>query len=278
MRALRLEKGRFLVGECASNLQEDHWQRSTLDLNDCLTNTWGKIKWCKAGNFVMFCRNIVLLDGTVLEAEASDTRRWLRNVVRMEERIRIIDGHLAFVDEQSGVEGVSVQADGRYKSSDGADKKEGVEASCPSNDKTPSIAEAGDLVETSDYTDGLGTRDESMYDSDDLAEDEDHGDVDIIKKMRGQEQGDTEEHDHSCDVRYEILRWPYHFREADRLWSDEEKTDDPQWTELIAELDRFAIENVLAFELWQQSVAEDGGYFEQGVGPLHVVANSGLTY
>lgn len=278
VRALRLEKGRFLVGECASDLQEDYWQRSTLDLNDCLTNTWGKIEWCKAGNFVMSCRNIVLLDGTVLEAEAGDVIRWLRNVVRLEERIRIINGHLTFVDEQSGVEGVSVQADGRYKSSGDVDKKDGVEASRPSNNKTLSVAEAGDPVERSNYTDGMGTKDESMYDSYDSAEDEDHGDVDIIKKMRGQEQSNSEERDHSCDVRYEILQWPYHFREADRLWSDEEKADNPQWTELIAELDRFAIDNVLAFELWQQSVAEEGGYLEQGVGPLHVAANLGLTY
>jgi hypothetical protein len=81
----------------------------------------------------------VLLDGTVLEAEAGDVIRWLRNVVRLEERIRIINGHLTFVDEQSGVEGVSVQADGRYKSSGDVDKKDGVEASRPSNNKTLSV-------------------------------------------------------------------------------------------------------------------------------------------
>lgn len=82
VRGLRLE-GRFLVGECVSNPQEDRWQWSMLDLNDCLTNTWGKIQWCKAGNFVMSCRNIVLLDGAVLEAEAGDRVRWLRNAVRL---------------------------------------------------------------------------------------------------------------------------------------------------------------------------------------------------
>jgi hypothetical protein len=70
-----------------------------LDLNDCLTNIWSRIKRAKAGKFVMSCRNIVLLDGTVLEAEASDTRRWLRNVVRLEDRIRFIDSNLTFIHE-----------------------------------------------------------------------------------------------------------------------------------------------------------------------------------
>ena len=97
-----------------------------LDLNDCLTNTWGKIQWCKAGNFVMSCRNIVLLDGAVLEAEAGDRVRWLRNAVRLEERIRVIDGHLTFIDEKAAAAGFSGPADDIYGSSDVIDKKDGV--------------------------------------------------------------------------------------------------------------------------------------------------------
>lgn len=279
VRALRLE-GRFLAGECASNLQEDKWQWSMLNLNDCLTNFWGKIKWAMPGNFVLSCRNIVLLDGAVLEAEASDTRRWHRNVVRLEERVRVIHGHLTFVHEQHGAECISVNADGSYGSSNGTDKKDGVEASsCRSNDKTSSIAKVDDSLQMSDPTDGTETKDEALYDSDDSAEDEDHGDVDIIKKMRGQAQSNNEEGDgRSCNVRYDILQWPHHFREADRLWSDEEKARKSQWAELIMELDKFAIDNVRAFNLWQQCMEEEGDYLEQGVGPLHVAAHLGLTY
>ena len=275
VRSLRLE-GRFLVGECASNPQEDRWQWSMLDLNDCLTNTWGKIQWCKAGNFVMSCRNIILLDGAVLEAEAGDRVRWLRNAVRLEERIRVINGHLTFVDEKAATAGFSGQADDIYGSSNVIDKKDGVEALYRSNAKTPSIVEVADSVEASDHTDGRETTDENMYDS---VEDEDNGDIDIIKKRRGQEQGSNEAvDDRSCNVRYEISQWPYHFREADSLWFDEEKAGNPQWTELKTELDKFAIDNVQAFDSWQQCAEEEGGYLEQGVGPLHVAAHLGLTY
>jgi ankyrin repeat protein len=79
-------------------------------------------------------------------------------------------------------------------------------------------------------------------------------------------------------VRYEIQQWPYHFREADSLWSDEEKAGNSRWTELITELDKFAIDNPRAFEMWQRTMEEEGGYLEQGVGPLHVAVKFRLTY
>ena len=264
MRALRIEEGRFLVGECATDSQRKHWQLSKLDLNDCLTNSWGKLEWAKAGNFVMSCRNVVLLDGTVMEAEAGDTIGWLRNVVNLEERIRIVRGQLTFIDEEDTVTHT--------------DKKDKLEASSHGS-KTPGVAEGEHSFETGNHTDNTETRDEDAYDSDDSVEDEYHGEVDIIKKIRGQEHSNPEEdYDRSYDLRYEINQWPYHFREADGLWSEQERTGSQQWTELITELDKFAINNARAFEMWQSCAEEQGGYLEQGVGPLHVAANLGLTY
>jgi ankyrin repeat protein len=265
VRFLHIEEERFLVGECASGPQKDHWQWSKLDLKDCLTNEWGKIRWAKAGNFVMSCRNIVLLNSTVMEAEASDVINWHRNVARLEERVCVVDGHLTFIHEKHGTGDASAEPGSGTKTSNHADE-------------STSVAGLEDSASPSGHTDSTETSDYDFYDSDDSVEDEDHGEVDIIKKMRGQEQDiDEDTSDRSNDLRYEISQWPYHFRQADSLWSEEEKAGSQQWTELITELDKFAIDNVRAFELWQ-NCAEEGDYLQQGVGPLHVAATLGLTY
>ena len=96
VRALRLEEGRYLVGECAVDLQGNEWRLSKLDLNDCFVNTWGKVTWAKGGGFVASCQNIVLVDGTVMEVEAGDGQSWQRNVVRLEERVQNVGGKLVF--------------------------------------------------------------------------------------------------------------------------------------------------------------------------------------
>jgi len=96
VRDLRIEEGRYLVGECAVDLQGNEWQVSKLDLNDCFVNTWGKITWAKGGGFVASCQNVVLVEGTVMEVEAGDGKSWQRNAVRLEERVRNIGGKLVF--------------------------------------------------------------------------------------------------------------------------------------------------------------------------------------
>ena len=71
----------------------------------------------------------------------------------------------------------------------------------------------------------------------------------------------------------------HHVREADRLWSAEEKADSQQWAELIAELDKFALDNKAIFEIWQTGWEDNEyAYLHQGVGALHVAATLGLTY
>ena len=41
-------------------------------------------------------RNVRLVDGTVMEAEAGDGKSWQRNVVRLEERVGNVGGELVF--------------------------------------------------------------------------------------------------------------------------------------------------------------------------------------
>ena len=96
VRGLSIEEGRYLVGECAVDLQGDEWRVSKLDLDDCFVNTWGKVTWAKGGGFVASSRDVGLVDGTVMEVEAGDGKSWQRNVVRLEERVKNVGGKLVF--------------------------------------------------------------------------------------------------------------------------------------------------------------------------------------
>jgi ankyrin repeat protein len=120
---------------------------------------------------------------------------------------------------------------------------------------------------------------EDGYDTDDSQEDEDRGEVDVIRKLHGVGD-DVEEdtYDGSDDRRYEMNHWFYHARKADAMWLAEDKTGNPQWAELIAELDRFAFDNKPAFEQWQSSWGDVGSYMAKEVDALHVAAGLGLTF
>lgn len=112
VRGLRVEGGRWLVGECAVGLRGDgegEWRTSRLDLDACFVNSWGKVTWARGGGFVASCRGVGLVrdggfDGeaegrssTVMEVEAGDGRSWQRNLIRLEERIGNVGGELVFV-------------------------------------------------------------------------------------------------------------------------------------------------------------------------------------
>ena len=97
VRSLRIEEGRWLVGECAVDSQGSEWRVSRLDLNDCFVNSWGKITWARGGGFAASCHGIGLRDGTtVMEVEAGDGRSWQRNEIRLEERVGNVGGQLVF--------------------------------------------------------------------------------------------------------------------------------------------------------------------------------------
>ena len=122
---------------------------------------------------------------------------------------------------------------------------------------------------------------EIEYDSDDSMEDEDSGE-DVVRMSEDMKAAEVDDvgYDGSNNLRYEIELWYHHVREADRLWQAEDKTTNPQWLQLVAELDRFAIDNKSAFKEWQFVSGVFDEYFpiKEPLGPLHVAAMFGLTH
>ena len=152
------------------------------------------------------------------------------------------------------------------------------------NDGSETLKTSDDPKENSAITketsiSATDTKTEDGYDTDDSQEDEDRGEVDIIKKLKGLGNDDEEDaYDGSNDRRYELNYWFYHARKADAMWSAEEKAGNPQWAELIAELDRFAHENEPVFKKWQSICGDTTSYIAKGLDALHVAAGFGLTF
>lgn len=97
-RGARLEDdGRTLVAECRD--VNGYHCKSRIDLNACLTNTNGSLRWARGGNFRPSARDVRLVDGgRVLEAELGDGRGgWVRNHIRLDERIENSNGRLAMI-------------------------------------------------------------------------------------------------------------------------------------------------------------------------------------
>ncbi|TKA78858.1 hypothetical protein B0A55_03811 [Friedmanniomyces simplex] len=92
-RGVHLE-GATLVAECCDS--RGHHRGSRLDLNDCFTNSNGRLRWARGGNFAASSRGMRLAeDGQVLEAELGNGRGgWTRNQVYLNERITNDDGRL----------------------------------------------------------------------------------------------------------------------------------------------------------------------------------------
>jgi hypothetical protein len=97
-RGARLEDdGRTLVADCRDT--NGHHRESRIDLNACLTNTNGSLRWARGGNFRPSARDVSLVDGgRVLEAELGDGRGgWIRNHIRLDERIENSNGRLSMI-------------------------------------------------------------------------------------------------------------------------------------------------------------------------------------
>ena len=77
--------------------EDAEWRASRLDLNDCLVNHWGEVRWARGGGFVASCWGVKLVEGTtVMEVEAGDEKGWRRNEVGLEERVVNVGGELVF--------------------------------------------------------------------------------------------------------------------------------------------------------------------------------------
>ncbi|KAK0273661.1 hypothetical protein LTR35_012098 [Friedmanniomyces endolithicus] len=92
-RGVHLE-GATLVAECCNS--QGHHHDSRLDLNDCFTNSDGRLRWARGGNFAASSRGMQLVNGgRELEAELGDGRGgWTANRVFLDERITNDDGRL----------------------------------------------------------------------------------------------------------------------------------------------------------------------------------------
>lgn len=79
--------------------------------------------------------------------------------------------------------------------------------------------------------------------------------------------------DKAYSWRYEIEQWPYHVQEAEKQWSNGDIHSDPEWLELIAELDKFAF-NTPVFHRWLNIYRRHDNVW--GSNPLNVAAHLGL--
>ena len=94
---IRLEGRSTLVAQCTDS--HGHRHQSSLELNDCFTNTNGRLEWARGGNFAASAREIRLIDGGKgIECELGDGRGgWNINRVRLGERITNENGRLAML-------------------------------------------------------------------------------------------------------------------------------------------------------------------------------------
>ncbi|EMC95639.1 hypothetical protein BAUCODRAFT_46320, partial [Baudoinia panamericana UAMH 10762] len=96
-RDIYMEDRCTLAAECLTG--HGQHQRSYLDLNDCFTNTDGRLLWSKGGDFAASARHIHLTEGgRALEAELGDGRGgWIHNKVYLDERISNDGGRLVML-------------------------------------------------------------------------------------------------------------------------------------------------------------------------------------
>ncbi|KAB8229621.1 CVNH domain-containing protein [Aspergillus alliaceus] len=91
-------EGNDLVAHCGAI--SGHMRRSSIPLNNVLSNHFGKFVWARGGNFGASARNVRLIEGgKVLEAELADGQGgWNRSWMKLDERISNQDGNLVFLD------------------------------------------------------------------------------------------------------------------------------------------------------------------------------------
>jgi Ankyrin repeat len=84
------------------------------------------------------------------------------------------------------------------------------------------------------------------------------------------------------DLRYEITRWVYHVREAEKRWTKEEMKENSEWKELWDLLEQFLFRTPKAFKAWRRIYWQTADnlplhFWYNDVGPMHVAAAFGLT-
>jgi hypothetical protein len=97
-RDIHLEGNHDLVAHCCAI--SGHHRRSSIPLNNVLSNNFGNFVWARGGNFAASARSVRLIEGgKVLEAELANGRGgWNRSWARLDEKISNQDGNLVFLD------------------------------------------------------------------------------------------------------------------------------------------------------------------------------------
>jgi ankyrin repeat protein/F0F1-type ATP synthase delta subunit len=128
---------------------------------------------------------------------------------------------------------------------------------------------------------------DSGYETDVSMDGEDYGLVDLTRLGRI-EKTTEEEEEYTGEsygqlvlktLRYEVQYWPHHLREAEDLWTPEERANEPLWKAVMAELDKFVNGKREVFEAWQMRFYNDSTDFTMSEphSPLHVAAFLGIT-
>lgn len=87
--------GTILEAHCYDAARNVH--RSTIDLNDCLTNDFGSFRWMRYGNAFSSTEDIRLLDGHMLEAKLKNGHGgWHISRIDLDEMIENRNGCLTF--------------------------------------------------------------------------------------------------------------------------------------------------------------------------------------
>ena len=191
--------------------------------------------------------------------------------------------------EGGGEEGEDVEDAEEEKGEDDEenDKVEGsqkgdVEGDEPANQDAQSDAKPTSSNHAID--EALEEADEG-YATEDSIDDEDMTKPHMYDKMDEllASPADDSDDESSTRVRYELQYWPWHIRNAEALWPEEERKDNEKWKALMAELDKLVFDTPDVFVAWQDKFPEpedEYELFQLTSGPhkpLHVAAYLGLT-
>ncbi|KAI9685134.1 MAG: hypothetical protein M1822_004721 [Bathelium mastoideum] len=187
-----------------------------------------------------------------------------------------------------GGEGNETEAENAAKANEDVNGEEETDDKQGDQDKT--VENASDKAQLPDQQiDDTKTEDgkesppnkDDVDDPDESMDDEDRGDIDLTSKGNDDSAAASQntENQNIRYLRYEVMRWDYHVREAESLWKPEERAGNKDWATLMSELDRFTDENAEAFGEWQIFMFWQNGHRrgDEPWKPIHIAAYLGLT-
>ncbi|KAM7211429.1 ankyrin-3 [Rhypophila decipiens] len=179
----------------------------------------------------------------------------------------------------SGTEPVKSQVDNEEPASSSAEEekpvapKAGEEPVADSKDDQES-GEEGEKETEGDHGEGEEDNEDgitvSTVDTDESRE------VEVIIEERHRAEETSPDTEDSTRIRYELQYWAHHIRQAEDLWTPEERQDNPAWQELYAEFDKFTSNPDIVLR-WQTLHPEYVDTLEEASKPLNIAAAWGLV-